>query len=177
MLLEELRALDVSATFFVVAGLEPEILGRIVADGHEVGYHCGRHVRHSFREHDELRREVCDDLLWLEQLGILPTAWRTPWGDLAPWSGLLASEFGLELWGWSDDTRDWSGPSATEMASGLEASLSDGSVILMHDGIGPGALRAHAEATVELVAPLVELCRSRGLRPGRVTDDRHAVLA
>ncbi len=71
-LLDELDRLGVTATFFVIAGRHPEVLEQIVAGGHEVGYHCGRHVRHSFREHDEVWREVCDDLRWLERHGIEP---------------------------------------------------------------------------------------------------------
>ncbi len=124
-----------------------------------------------------MAREVCDDLLWLDRFGVQPKLWRTPWGDLAPWSGVVAAEVGLELWGWSDDTHDWAGRTAPEMLDELSSGIGDGSVILMHDGVGPGATRTDAAETIELIAPLVELCRSRGLHPGPISlpDPRPAL--
>lgn len=164
--LEQLDRADVRATFFVTprSGCGG-IVGRIAAAGHEVGYHCGIHVRHSDRRREDVRAEARADLAWLADLGIAPRSWRTPWGDLADWSVELAAELGLGLWGWSDDTEDWSGRATGSMLADLEASLQGGSVVLMHDGVGPGARRDDCAATVDLIAPLAELCRSRGLEP------------
>lgn len=39
-----------------------------------------------------------------------------------------------------------------------------GAIVLMHDALGPGALRAGAGETVGLIAPLAALARGRGLR-------------
>ena len=166
--LDELARLGVQATFFVIAGVEPRLIERIAAAGHEVGYHCGRHVRHSFRERDVVRREVTEDLRWLAGLGINARIWRTPWGDTAPWTAPLAADLGLELWGWSADTHDWSGLGHPEMLADVTSSLSGGSVVLMHDGIGPGALRSEPSETIALIEPLVALCRDRGFEPGPI---------
>jgi hypothetical protein len=38
--------------------------------------------------------------------------------------------------------------------------------VLMHDAVGPGATRADPSPTVDLVAPLVDAIRARGLEPG-----------
>ncbi len=91
---------------------------------------------------------------------------------------MIASELGLEIWGWSDDTRDWAGRTAVEMLADLSSTISAGSVVLMHDGIGPGALRTDPRGTIELVAPLVSLCRDLGLEPSTVTAiERPSALA
>lgn len=168
--LDELDRLDVRATFFLIVGTEPRLVERIAGAGHEIGYHCGRHVRHSSREREVVRHETIEDLLWLERRGCSPRIWRTPWGDSAPWTSLLASELGLELWRWSDDTHDWAGPDAQTMLADLSRTLTGGSVVLMHDGIGPGALRDDPRETVALIEPLVELSRERGLEPRTISS-------
>lgn len=163
--LAELAAADAVATFFVTPGHDPDLVRQAADESHEIGYHCGRHLRHSERNAAEVRAEALAGLDWLGQLGIQARAWRPPWGDLAPWSATLAAELGLDLWLWSDDTHDWDGRGSEEMLTVLAANLSDGSVVLMHDGIGPGARRADVGSTVALIAPLVELARDRGLHP------------
>lgn len=162
LILDELARNDARATFFVTTGGDPEILRGIVAGGHQVAYHCGTHVRHSQRAEDEVRREAVADLAWLAGLGVEPGAWRPPWGDLAHWSSALGRELEMEIWLWSHDTHDWDGREAAAMLAELEGTLAGGDVILMHDGIGPGALRSDVRATVDLIAPLVGLCHERG---------------
>ncbi len=167
--LDALEAEGAQATFFVIAGREPQLLREIAARGHEIAYHCGTHVRHSRRARDEVRRELLSDLAWLAQAGVSARAWRTPWGDLAPWTADLAREAQLELWHWSDDSQDWAGHSAAQMLDRLEPGLAGGSVVLMHDGLGPGATRAGCDQTVELVRPLCRLTASMGLEATPLT--------
>lgn len=163
--LDELARAEAQATFFVTPGTDADLVLRMVTEGHEVGYHCGEHVRHSERGPAEVREEVRRDLDWLGALGVRPRAWRPPWGDLAPWSAELAEELGMEIWLWSNDTNDWDGRSTETMLAHLAGSVGPGSVILMHDGLGPGCRRSDPLATVALICPVIELCRPRGLRP------------
>ena len=167
--LEALRAGDAIATFFVTPGLGIESVAEIAAAGHEVGYHCGRHVRHTDRERGEVAAEARADLELLDAAGVAVRCWRPPWGVLAPWTHELAASLGLAVVLWDADTEDWSGRSATTMLAGIDPSIRPGAVVLMHDGIGPGALRTGASATVELIAPLVALARERGLEPATVS--------
>lgn len=163
--LDALDAAGASATFFVTPSRDPALVARIAAAGHEVGYHCGRHVRHAERSRSEVRAEARRDLTLLAEIGIDPRCWRPPWGVLADWTPGLAAELGLELWLWSSDTEDWSGAPAEAMLAGLAETVGPGSVVLMHDGIGPGSRRSGATETVLLVGPLVKLIRAAGLRP------------
>ena len=167
--LDALRAADAVATFFVTPGLGIEAVAEIAAAGHEVGYHCGRHVRHTDRERGDVADEARADLEQLGEVGATVRCWRPPWGVLAPWTRDLAASLGLAVVLWDADTEDWSGRSATTMLAGIDPSIRAGAVVLMHDGIGPGALRTEASATVELIAPLVALARGRGLEPATVS--------
>ena len=59
------------------------------------------------------------------------------------------------------------------MLARIRDSISPGAIVLMHDGVGPGAMRVGCEATVALVRPLVALVRSQGLEPATLDDLQH----
>jgi peptidoglycan-N-acetylglucosamine deacetylase len=59
------------------------------------------------------------------------------------------------------------------MLARISGGISPGAIVLMHDGIGPGARRDDCAATVELVRPLVALVRSHGLEPATLDELQH----
>lgn len=164
-LLDRLRRLGARATFFPIAdraAAHPDLIARMIDEGHAVGLHCHEHVRHSERDVDWLREDTRVALACLSDVGVKPIFWRTPWGDTAAWSQKVAHENGLRLVGWTADSRDWRGGAAGEMFQATQALLKDGAIILAHDGLGPGATRGGAAETltyVELVA--AHACRHR----------------
>ena len=52
----------------------------------------------------------------LDGLGVRPAHWRTPWGIEADWTRALAAEHGLDVVGWTADTKDWRGDPAADDA-------------------------------------------------------------
>jgi peptidoglycan-N-acetylglucosamine deacetylase len=165
-LLGVLRAYNVRATFFPIssrAAAEPELLKRIRDEGHTIGLHCREHVRHSARDIDWLRHDTRTALDELAATGVRPTLWRTPWGDLAPWTPTIAREHELRLVRWTVDTHDWRGDSAEQMLEDTRAQLVDGSIVLAHDGLGPGARRDGAAETVRYVELAAAHVQARGL--------------
>ncbi len=165
-LLDLLRALGARATFFPIAARATEhaaIIQRMQGEGHAIGLHCHQHVRHSERDAAWLERDTDAALERLAGVGVKPTFWRTPWGDTAPWSNQVARDRDLRLIGWTADTHDWRGDSAAEMFEATRESLSDGAIVLAHDGLGPGARRASVEATLDYVVRVGEYTGERGL--------------
>ena len=165
-LLDRLRALGARATFFPIAAraaAHPELIARMREEGHAVGLHCDEHLRHSERDAAWLQRDTDAALGRLAGLGLRPSLWRTPWGDTAPWSVQVARDRDLRLVGWTVDTHDWRGDSAPEMFEATRADLSDGAVVLAHDGLGPGARRDDVAATVQYVSLVAEHARRHGL--------------
>jgi peptidoglycan/xylan/chitin deacetylase (PgdA/CDA1 family) len=151
MLLDLFGEAGATATFFVIApraAAQPALIERMLREGHAVGLHCDQHVRHSSRDKAWCARDADRALQTLRELGVEPVLWRTPWGDIAPWTCQIAHARGLRLISWSVDTNDWRGDPADEMFASTRLSLEPGAVVLAHDGIGPGALRDHAEQTV-----------------------------
>lgn len=174
-LLALLRRAGARATFFVMtprAVVNSELIATMLDEGHEVGFHCYRHVRHSEQTEGELASELATGLRQLRSIGVEPGAWRVPWGVETDLTRQLAAEAGLRLWGWNVDSHDWRRDSAEQMLSavGAQGGLRAGDVVLMHDGLGPGALRSGCEETLRLTGALLEAADARGLRPVPVSE-------
>lgn len=166
-LLDLLGDLDVRATFFPIASraaAHPELVARMLAAGHVIGLHCEQHVRHSQRDLAWLRDDTATALDALARVGVRPAWWRTPWGDVAPWSAEVAAENGLQLVGWTIDSHDWRGESAADMFTSTRAAIGPGSIVLAHDGTGPGSGRPDARETLRYVELAVAFARRRNLR-------------
>lgn len=170
-LLDVLADAGARATFFPIAAraaAQPDLIARIVADGHGIGLHCDEHVRHSQRSIAWVRRDTARALALLGSLAVHPTLWRTPWGDTAAWSRRVARENRLRIIGWTVDTHDWRGDAAGEMFRATREELRDGAVVLAHDGIGPGARRADARETIAYTRLVAGHAIEAGLELGTV---------
>jgi peptidoglycan-N-acetylglucosamine deacetylase len=154
LVLDALARHGARATFFVIApraAAHPELVARMVSNGHTVGLHCDEHIRHSERDADWCAADTRRALGRLEELAIRPAIWRTPWGDTAPWTAQIATDHNLRIIGWSVDTHDWRGDDAAQMYAATSADLTDGAIVLAHDGLGPGATREHLRETAVYV--------------------------
>jgi peptidoglycan-N-acetylglucosamine deacetylase len=164
--LDALERAGARASFFVMAGraaAHPALIARMGRAGHRVELHCTRHVRHRVAGRAAIVADLREGLALLAGLGVRPRLWRLPWGEEAPWSAELAGVHGLALCRWSADTHDWRGDRADAMLAAVARRAAPGGVVLMHDGLGPGALRPGCGQTVALIEPLAELGRRRGL--------------
>lgn len=179
--LTALRRRAAQATFFVQsrrAEENPDLIEAMVEDGHEVGFHCLDHVRHSQRTDAGLEEDVTIGTGMLEGLGVRARAWRAPWGIETDATRRLAGEHDLRLWGWNVDTHDWRGDDVRKMFGALEAQggLRGGDVILMHDALGPGARRDGCPETVALTELLLATAERAELTTATVSESE-GVLA
>jgi peptidoglycan/xylan/chitin deacetylase (PgdA/CDA1 family) len=165
--LEALRRRAAVATFFVIAEratAAPSLLETMLEDGHEPALHCQRHIRHSELSFSEVRADAERGLEALASLGIEPRAWRTPWGVVTDDSRAVAAELSLRLWGWSHDTHDWRGDDGQTILAGIDdQAFAEGPVVLMHDAVGPGALRSGCGQTLRATEALLERADQAGL--------------
>ena len=173
LVLDALARARARATFFVVApraARYPSLISSMRARGHDVAFHCVEHVRHDVMTQKEIEADVGSGLL---ALGRSVHYWRTPWGFITPATEEVANKHRLQLVGWTADTEDWRGGTPEEMLARIRDRVSPGAIVLMHDGVGPGAMREGCGATVDLVRPLVALVRSRCLEPATLGELRH----
>ncbi|MBE6443009.1 MAG: polysaccharide deacetylase family protein [Desulfovibrio desulfuricans] len=109
-LLDTLAGYGIPATFFLLgknAERYPDIVRRILAEGHEVGNHSYSHPNlraiSPARKEDELRRT---DAI-LRRLGAAPVFIRPPYGSYDAYVERVAESLGASLALWSLDSRDW----------------------------------------------------------------------
>lgn len=171
--LEALDRADARATFFMIGErvkAHPGTVLAILQAGHEVELHCERHLRHSELSEAEIELDTTAGLRSFAEIGLHPTLWRAPWGVRTQASERVARSHGLRLIDWTIDTHDWRGDTASMMLDVARPLLAPDGIVLMHDAIGPGALRADCENTVELVGGLVAAARAEGLQIAPVAE-------
>jgi peptidoglycan-N-acetylglucosamine deacetylase len=173
LVLDALADARARATFFVIAPRAtryPSLVSRMREDGHDVAFHCNEHVRHDAMTPEGIEADVASGLL---ALGQPARHWRTPWGFVTPATEAVAQRHRLWLVGWTADTEDWRGDAPDEMLARVRGKISPGAIVLMHDGVGPGATREDCAGTIDLVRPLVATVRSHGLEPETLDDLSH----
>jgi peptidoglycan/xylan/chitin deacetylase (PgdA/CDA1 family) len=159
------------ATFFVVgrsAEAHPELVRRIVAEGHGLGSHTWSHPELLGLPFAQLLRECRRGRRAVEQAAGRPVrGYRPPKGHWDARGAAAATALGLRPWVWTQDPRDWEpGASAEGVLAALET-LGSGDVVLLHDGIqsAPDPAARDRSATVAALGPLLDLAAARGLRP------------
>lgn len=162
------------ATFFMVgssAEAHPELVRRIVAEGHGLGSHTWSHPELLGLPFSQLLRECRRGRRAVERAAGRPVpAYRPPKGHWDGRGAAVATALRLRPWVWTQDPRDWEGgASSAAMLEGLET-LSSGDVVLLHDGIQapPDTAARDRSATVALLGPLLDLAADRGLHPVRL---------
>ncbi len=137
--LDVLDDYGVKACFFVLgskAERHPEIVGEIVARGHEVGIHGYEHDRLlSLRSPKRIEAELARALAVVEQAtGKRPTMLRPPVGHVSPRTETAASRLGLDIVAWSVRGRDGlAKATASAVTARVVRGLRPGAIILLHD--------------------------------------------
>lgn len=156
--LDQLKAAHVTATFCVVgreAQRHPELIRRIVREGHQLCNHSWRH------DLDLARRPVADIKADLARTNkAIQTAapgtpvpfYRQPGGRWTPEVLVVAKELGMRPLHWAVDPQDWDKPTAATIAKRVHNAARPGSIVLLHDGGGNRA--ATLSACPHLIADL-----------------------
>jgi len=137
-LLEMLKQRNIKATFFLIgqnAASNPEIVRRILADGHEIGNHSWTHPQLSKLSDERVTAEITKTQEAIKSAGgFTPTLLRPPYGAITPrqreW---IENQFGLNIILWSVDPFDWKRPGASVITQRILTQVHAGAIILSHD--------------------------------------------
>lgn len=156
--LDILRDNNVKGSFFMQGcnvAAHPQVVRRMVSEGHEVGNHTWNHAYLS-----KVSREKAEDQLQRTNeairnaCGIVPVVMRPPGGytnaGVASWA---RQRFGFTTIMWDVDTNDWRKPGSAVVAARAVNGAKPGSIILVHD--------IHA-STVAAIDSLVKGLKNRG---------------
>ncbi|CAN5627656.1 hypothetical protein BH20VER1_BH20VER1_14580 [soil metagenome] len=145
-LLDMLAARKLKATFFVIgknAVEYPQIMKRIVAEGHELANHSWSHPNLGKMGDDGVRSQLqkTDDAI-KAAAGTRTTLFRPPYGSITPRQKQWIHEsFGYRTIIWDVDPFDWKRPGAGVIRDRILNQSRPGSIILLHD-IHPGSIDA-----------------------------------
>ncbi|MQA32796.1 polysaccharide deacetylase family protein [Modestobacter roseus] len=179
--LDALAAAGVPATFFVLADRaerHPDLVHRMVAEGHVVGLHGEDHTRLSTLPVHEALTRIRRGRRRLEHvLGAPVTLYRPAYGAQRLLQAVGTRLLGLEIVLWTAWARDWEPATAEAVADRAVRAVHPGAVVLLHDATGdaePGSaplLFDRAAMTASLVARLADdgwsLCTVPDLLSGR----------
>jgi len=165
--LDILKANGVSATFFLVganAEKYPDLVRRIVAEGHEIGNHTYYHPNLAACWPEHIRLELNATQLLLETItGRSTTLFRPPYNadtspsslaDLAPLR--IANDLNYLVVLENIDPQDWSRPGADVILQRIKQQRRDGSIILLHDAGGDRS------QTVAALPRIIDWLETRG---------------
>lgn len=145
--LDILRDHEARATFFVLgdaAARHPELIARMIDEGHEVAFHSHTHPHVDLLSDHELRGEMHVGLSVLRERGVDPIWYRPPRGRLTDTQTLFASEHGMRVALWTRCMERARFRSAQEMAATLASETRRGDIVLAHDGLGNRSMTVEA---------------------------------
>lgn len=160
-LLNLLAKNDIKATFFMIGTnvqRYPDIVKRMVDEGHEVGNHSWSHPALNQLSAADVDFQISrTQEAIVNACGVTPKLMRPPYGAFN--NSLIAtmrSSYGLTTVFWSVDPQDWKRPGASVVASRILSGAQNGSIILAHDIHAP---------TIQAMYTVLPGLKLRGFKP------------
>lgn len=137
-LLDELKKRNIKATFFLVgqcAAEYPDIVKRIVDEGHEVANHSWSHLALTKLGADGVRKQMDSTNEAIRKAsGVTPTIMRPPYGATSnTLNKRFAEDFGMKVILWSVDPLDWKYRNSSKVYNAIVQNAHPGAIILAHD--------------------------------------------
>ncbi|MFF4122181.1 polysaccharide deacetylase family protein [Microbispora rosea] len=135
----------------------PEVVRRIVTDGHTLCNHGMRHDDMAAWPAERIRADLLETSAAIR--AAVPGAhipyFRAPYGSWGQ-TPTVAADLGMQALGWRLAIGDWDPPGTAELIRRLREGITPGAVVLMHDGGGDRS------QTVDAVDTVIPALRSEG---------------
>jgi polysaccharide deacetylase family sporulation protein PdaB len=169
-ILDILKKNKVKATFFVIANEAtkyPEIVRRMVDEGHEVANHTyNHHYLNRFGE-KALKEEILQAEETLIRItGLKPVLFRPPGGYFNERIVKVSKElkYTIVIWSWEQQPKDWANPGTFAIIRSALKKATGGNIIVMHDRGGDRI------QTVQALQPIIEGLKEKGFRLVTVSE-------
>lgn len=164
-ILETLEKNQVKITFFMVGDWVdkyPEAVKKIYEAGHEIGSHSNTHPHVNNISEEKNLEEIQLSVSKIEKItGEKTKLYRTPYGEYNDKVIKVAQENGYYPIQWNLDTLDYKDLTGEEMWNRIEDKLSNGSIILTHNG---------TKNTANSLDMLIKNIKSKGYEIVKVSD-------
>lgn len=155
-LLDGLKERGIRATFFVLgekAEACPEIIERMVEEGHIIGNHTYSHIQLKSNNRDQFRNELVQTNEVISGITGKEVQYvRPPYGT---WDKKLEEELNMFPVLWNVDPNDWCTGSADKVTRRITDKAKENSIILMHDCY---------QSSVDAALASIDILTERGYR-------------
>jgi peptidoglycan/xylan/chitin deacetylase (PgdA/CDA1 family) len=136
-ILQELKKLDIRATFFLLGQNVqkfPDLAYQIHADGHQIGNHSFTHTNLFFKKKSFVRDEILKTSEIIEAITNTSSRYfRPPYGYFG-WTTLnVLRELGLICTLWNVDSKDYKLNSIADISRRVLPCTTNGSILLLHE--------------------------------------------
>ncbi|UOF91329.1 polysaccharide deacetylase family protein [Fodinisporobacter ferrooxydans] len=161
--LDVLKQVNVKGTFFVIgerAAAHPDIMKRIVEEGHVIGNHTWNHPNLTKITKQEQAYQLDHTENVIDQItGVRTALFRPPYGALNPEVIEVLIKRKYKIIYWNVDSLDWMGLTGPQVTANILAHTRAGSIILQHAAGGKGE---DLSGTIAAIPYFVQTLRSEG---------------
>ncbi|RJE88898.1 polysaccharide deacetylase family protein [Paenibacillus sp. 1011MAR3C5] len=163
-ILDTLSRYHIRATFFIVgdrAAKHPELVKRIMREGHVIGNHSYNHAVLSKLAPAQFQQQIWKtDGIIKRIVGVSPRLVRPPYGEMKPHQIAWGKQNGFTVVNWDVDSEDWrNNPSSARVLANIKKTLQPGSIILQHAG---GGDKQDLSGTIHALPLLIEMLQGKG---------------
>jgi peptidoglycan/xylan/chitin deacetylase (PgdA/CDA1 family) len=162
-ILDILSKNKIRATFFIVgqrAEKHPEIIKRIVNDGHTIGNHSWDHPDLNKLTPEKVKFELDQTSNLLCSItGFQTHLFRPPYGAASQSVVNELASMGYKVIDWSVDTRDWAGTPPAIIMEYVKKELKPGGIILEHCA---GGKNDNLDNTVKALPEIISYAKNQG---------------
>ncbi|ADU28454.1 polysaccharide deacetylase family sporulation protein PdaB [Evansella cellulosilytica] len=166
-ILDTLKEHDVTSTFFVSADWaerHPEIVERIVEDGHELGSHGYVHEHYTKKDDEQIKKDIQTAHRIIQEVSQeVPNLLRPPNGSFDERVLSIAENQNYDVIHWSVDSNDWQNPGVDTIVENVTRNISNGDIVLMHASDS-------AKQTNEALAEIISYIESEGYHFNTVSE-------
>ncbi|PKM90890.1 MAG: polysaccharide deacetylase family protein [Firmicutes bacterium HGW-Firmicutes-12] len=162
-MMDILKEYNVKATFFLIgnrAHLFPEVVKRMVNEGHVVANHSMTHANIAKLSKDKVYQEIkqAEDALY-KIIGYRTALFRSPYGSLNSEQVKQIGSYNYKVIAWNVDSLDWKSLSAEQVKYNILENAKEGSVILQHSS---GSLEEDLTGSVAALPEVIKILKKDG---------------
>ncbi len=162
-ILDILEKYNVPATFFLIGNRvkkHPDIVNRMVEEGHTIGNHTWSHVNLTKVNDDVFFQEINNtNNIIAETTGLNPSLLRPPYGAISIEIMNKLKDINFKVIHWSVDSRDWIAMDFDKILINTLPAVKRNSILLFHSA---GGENHDLSATVEVLPDIIKTLRMNG---------------
>jgi polysaccharide deacetylase family sporulation protein PdaB len=162
-IMDILKEYKVKATFFLIgnrAQLFPDVVKRMVREGHVVGNHSMTHANIAKLSKEKVYQEIKQAEDALKKLtGYRTALFRSPYGSLNSEQVKQIGSYNYKIIAWNVDSLDWKSLSAEQVKYNILENAKEGSIILQHSS---GSLEEDLTGSVAALPEVIKILQKAG---------------